>query len=251
MATDKPRFTITLEPALWETVDRYRQEAGFRTQSGAIQALVRRGVEALEAGGVLAREKKTPPLSEEAVKAARTFDGLDGPGRRAVRVVLADQKRRVTEERAAARSQARQGEEGPARVIPLYFTPAAAGYVSPVFGDEYDYIEVGGDVPAWADFAVKVEGDSMEPWLMDGATAYVNRDPLENGDVGIFYLEGDMLCKQYLRDEEGNVRLRSLNRARADADRYIPADSEVRMVCYGRVILPPNGPAALGSIGDP
>ena len=239
MATDKPRFTITLEPDLWETVDRYRRQAGFRTQSGAIQALVRQGVLALEEGGVLTRERKAPALSEEAVKAARTFDGLDRPGQRAVRVVLADQKRRVAEERAAARSLAREGTgEAPARVIPLYFTPAAAGYASPAFGDDFEYIEVGGDTPAYADFAVKVEGDSMEPYLMDGDTAFVNRDPLANGDVGIFYLDGDMLCKQYLRDEAGNVRLLSLNRARADADRYVPADSGLRLTCYGRVILP-------------
>lgn len=235
MATDKPRFTITLEPALWETVDRYRQEAGFRTQSGAIQALVRRGVEALEAGGVLTRAKKTPALSEEAVKAAKAFDGLDRPGQRAVKVVLDDQRRRVRE----ARSLAREGADGgTARVIPLYFTPAAAGYASPTFGDDFEYIEVGGDVPAYADFAVKVEGDSMEPWLMDGSVAYVNRDPLENGDVGIFYLDGDMLCKQYIREESGDVRLLSLNRARADADRFVPADSDLRLTYYGRVILP-------------
>ena len=64
------------------------------------------------------------------------------------------------------------------------------------------------------------------------------RDPLANGDVGIFFYDGDMLCKQYYRDKWGNVHLLSLNRARADADRFIPENSELVLICQGRVILP-------------
>ena len=130
------------------------------------------------------------------------------------------------------------GQAAEPRVIPLYLTPAAAGMVSPAFGEDFEYLEVEGDVPPQADFAVRLAGDSMEPYLMDGAVAYVNRDPLENGDVGIFFLDGDMLCKQYCRDTEGNVHLFSLNRSRADADRHIPAESGSTLCCYGRVILP-------------
>ena len=78
----------------------------------------------------------------------------------------------------------------------------------------------------------------MEPYIPDGSTVYVNRDPLKSGDVGIFFLDGDMLCKQYYRNEAGVVWLLSLNRARADADRRVPAGSGLSLVCYGRVILP-------------
>ena len=203
LATDKPRFTITLDPAVLEEVNRFRARQGHRTQSGAIQALILSGVARIREEGLLPETKSAPSLPEEALKAAKDFADLDRAGQRAVRVVLADQKSRVAEERKRRRSLEREGlrQEGPARVIPLYFTPAAAGYASPAFGDDFDYIEVGGEVPAYADFAVKVEGDSMEPYLRDGSTAYVNRD-------------------------------------RADADRYIPADSDLRLVCYGRVILP-------------
>jgi len=123
------------------------------------------------------------------------------------------------------------------RQIPLYRTPAAAGYASPVFGEDFDYIDVTGAVPPGAEFAVRIQGDSMEPYIHDGSIAYVNRDPLVNGDVGVFCVDGDMLCKQYYRDPMGMVYLFSLNRERADADVVLPRESGRTMVCFGRVLL--------------
>ena len=67
--------------------------------------------------------------------------------------------------------------------------------------------------------------------------AYVNRDPLKAGDVGIFCVDGDILCKQYYRDPAGIVYLFSLNRARADADVVLPSASGRSLACFGRVIL--------------
>lgn len=132
------------------------------------------------------------------------------------------------------------------RQIPLYRSPAAAGYAAPVFGEDFDYIGVTGDVPQGAEFAVRIQGDSMEPYIMDGSVVYVNRDPLVNGDVGIFCVDGDILCKQYYKDPAGIVYLFSLNRARADADVVLPRDSGRTMVCFGRVLLPsrPKAPGA-------
>ena len=77
-------------------------------------------------------------------------------------------------------------------------------------------------MPHGAELAVRIQGDSMAPWIADGAVVYVNHDPLQNGDVGIFCVDGDMLCKQYYKDPFGNVYLFSLNRARADADVLMP-----------------------------
>lgn len=129
------------------------------------------------------------------------------------------------------------GEAEP-RVIPLYRTPAAAGYASPVFGEDFDYITVDGGVPQGAEFAVRIQGDSMEPTIADGAVVYLSHDPLALGDVGIFCVDGDMLCKQYYRDALGVTYLFSLNRARADADVVFTADSGRSLVCLGRVLLP-------------
>lgn len=132
-----------------------------------------------------------------------------------------------------------EAEAGPAepRMIPLYRTPAAAGYAAPAFGSDFDYIPVKGEVPPGAEFAVRIQGDSMSPLIEDGSVVYVNRDPLKSGDVGIFCVDGDIFCKQYHKDRAGIVYLFSLNRERSDADVVLTAAGGRSLVCFGRVIL--------------
>ena len=62
---------------------------------------------------------------------------------------------------------------------------------------------------------------------------------LQNGDVGIFCVDGDLFCKQYYKDPAGVVYLFSLNRKRADADVILPPSGSRGLVCFGRVILHP------------
>ena len=126
------------------------------------------------------------------------------------------------------------------RVIPLYFSPAAAGLASPALGEDYEDYIVPDSSPA--DFAARIDGDSMEPMLHDGDVALVKRCPIENGDVGLFFVDGDMKCKQYCRDNFGNVYLFSLNRSRADADSFISASSGITLCCFGKVLLPHRPP---------
>jgi len=123
------------------------------------------------------------------------------------------------------------------RMIPLYCSPAAAGYAAPVFGEDFDMLAVTEDVPQAAEFAVRIQGDSMAPYIPDGAVVYVNRDPLGAGDVGIFCVDGEMFCKQYYKDPAGTVYLFSLNRARADADIVLLPSSSRGLVCFGRVMM--------------
>lgn len=156
----------------------------------------------------------------------RRYRELDEHGRDMVDTVFEKEYRRIAEKNV-------KSEAG--RVIPLYFSPAAAGYASPALGEDYeDYI-----VPSssQADFAARIDGDSMEPVLHDGDIALVKRCPIENGDVGLFFVDGDMKCKQYCRDNFGNVYLLSVNRARADADSYISASSGITLCCFGKVLL--------------
>lgn len=79
-------------------------------------------------------------------------------------------------------------------------------------GEDFDYIPVTDEVPKAAEFAVHISGDSMAPYIADGSVAYVTRDPLQTGDVGIFCVDGGMFCKQYFKDAAGIVHLFSLNR---------------------------------------
>ncbi|MBQ3548345.1 MAG: LexA family transcriptional regulator [Oscillospiraceae bacterium] len=123
------------------------------------------------------------------------------------------------------------------RMIPLYASPAAAGFAAPVFMEDYELIEVTDEVPPAADMAVRIQGDSMEPYITDGSVVYVNHDPLQSGDVGIFCVDGEMLCKQYHRDALGVVYLFSLNRRRSDLDVVFYSGSGRSITCFGRVMI--------------
>ena len=159
----------------------------------------------------------------------RTLSPLGRESLRSVADTLCDYQSELGRDRGEAEK----------RVIPLYRSGAAAGYAAPVFGEDFDYLTVEDDVPQAAEFAVRIQGDSMEPFIADGDVVYVNRDPLGIGDVGIFWVDGDMLCKQYYKDSAGVVYLFSLNRARADADVVLTADSGRRLACFGRVLMHP------------
>lgn len=119
-----------------------------------------------------------------------------------------------------------------------YTTPAAAGYASPAEGEDFNLIERDESVPSSADFAVKISGDSMEPYIKDGSRVYVSRtNELSDGDVGIFFVDGDMKCKQYCEDSFGNIYLLSINRKRSDADMEIKSSSGITVFCFGKVIM--------------
>ena len=53
-----------------------------------------------------------------------------------------------------------------------------------------------------ADYAVKISGKSMEPTIKDGSVVMVKQvDVLSNGDIGIFIINGEVMCKRYFIDE--------------------------------------------------
>ena len=158
------------------------------------------------------------------------YRGLSPMGRESVRAVV--------EAMCAYRDDLESGKtEQEPRVIPLYCSPAAAGYASPVFGEDFDYVTVTDDVPQTAELAVRIQGDSMAPYIADESVVYVNHDPLRAGDVGIFCVDGEMVCKQYYKDPAGIVYLLSLNRLRADADVVLLPGGSRSLVCFGRVIM--------------
>lgn len=129
-----------------------------------------------------------------------------------------------------------ESEVTESKIIPLYYTPAAAGYASPAFGDDYEDYSIPASVNA--DFAVKIDGDSMEPYIADGSVVLCKRGAIiRDGDVGLFFVDGDMKCKQYCQDYAGNVYLFSANRRRSDADVEISASSGITLLCFGKVLL--------------
>ena len=125
--------------------------------------------------------------SDEERKLLEKYRRLPLSGRQTVHTLVDALDIMVAEEQRLRPRQER-------RTIPLYQSPAAAGFA-------------------------------------------VNHDPLQNGDVGIFCVDGDMLCKQYYRDGFGMVYLFSLNRARADMDVTFHRDSGRSLTCFGRVMI--------------
>lgn len=120
-----------------------------------------------------------------------------------------------------------------------YFTPAAAGYASPIEGEDYELIELDRKAPHGADYCITISGDSMEPYIHDGDIVYIKRGAdMQQFDVGVFFVDGDVLCKQYCIDNYRNLYLLSANPAREDANRTIKADGMSSVVCYGKVLLP-------------
>lgn len=127
-----------------------------------------------------------------------------------------------------------QGE--PARTIPLYRSPAAAGAAAPVPGLDYELLTVTGDVPPAAELAVRMEGNSMAPYIPSGSVIYIHHAPLANGDVGLFCIGGAMLVRQYTQGKGGAVRLLPLNRTAGEVLTF-PTGGVSGPTCFGRALL--------------
>ena len=184
--------------------------------------------------------KKAPSLSDEAMKIAKDYSSLDSWGRTAVRELVSTEKQRCEDEtRFMEDTQLVTFEP---KVINRYLEPSAAGIAAPVEGKDFEPYELGPDDPQGAAYAIRVQGDSMEPDFPDGSTVFVNHDAIVNGDIGVFCVDGGTVIKQYYRNPFGMTYLFSLNRKRADADVPIDPSSGQTVICQGRVITPKRYP---------
>lgn len=119
-----------------------------------------------------------------------------------------------------------------------YDVPSAAGYASPIEGEDFHQVPRDNLTPPHADFSIHVQGDSMMPYINDGQRVFVQRGvDLQEWDVGVFYFEGSVYIKQYCPSYDGSVYLMSANPEREDANVYISKDSASLLMCFGKVIL--------------
>lgn len=169
----------------------------------------------------------------------KKYRGLDDHGKEMVDIVLDKEAERIKSEMTP------EPQAPTTKIIPLYLSPAAAGYTSPIFGEDYEDYEV--PASADADYAVRIDGDSMEPYIKDKSVVLVKKTvDLKAGDVGIFSVDNDMYCKQYCQDHIGNVYLFSLNRKRKDADITIWSNSGQTLWCFGKVLMKKRVPLPTG-----
>jgi phage repressor protein C with HTH and peptisase S24 domain len=118
------------------------------------------------------------------------------------------------------------------RMIKLFDIPASAGTGSILDGENFTELEVGEEVPADADFGIRISGDSMEPRFINGQIVWIKQqDALLNGEIGIFYLDGNAYCKK-LKDDEDGLYLISLN------SKYnpIPVTDNNSFKVFGKVV---------------
>lgn len=118
--------------------------------------------------------------------------------------------------------------------IPLIDNSFAAGIGEPDIGGRWTYVETDNDK---ADFAIKINGDSMEPYLPDGSIQYGSNRTPKDGEIAALLIDGEFLVKQIAIDAFGNLYLFSLNRARKDADRILWAKDDHTVSCFGTVIM--------------
>lgn len=119
------------------------------------------------------------------------------------------------------------------RFIDVYENAVSAGTGNFLVDGPKETLELTKDViPESASYGVKISGDSMEPEFEDGQIAWVlKQDILENGEIGIFYLNGDAYIKKLQEDKNG-VFLVSLN------EKYspIPVGENDRFDILGKVV---------------
>lgn len=197
----------TLDSMLKRETDTRRLASVFR-----IARALGTSVEAL----VFDREEEQA-VSEEEKRILELYSLLDARGRNTVLSILEHQV---------------DCSKTPSPTIPVYEAPAAAGAGLPVYSDKAELLPLTEDAPQGADFGIRISGDSMEPLFSDGDLVYVEKtEQILSGQIGIFLLNGESLCKKYTVTE-GEAYLVSLNPA-YEPIHVLEGDS-VRLV--GRVI---------------
>jgi len=118
------------------------------------------------------------------------------------------------------------------RSLNVYYLPVSAGSGSFLDSNDFEPMTVGSEVPAAANFGVRVSGDSMLPHFLDSQIVWVEKTPeLLHGEYGIFYLNGNAYIKK-LQHNKDELTLISLNPKYAPI--IIHEDDDFRV--FGRVI---------------
>lgn len=178
--------------------------------------------------------KKAPLYSSEAMRLAKDYDQLDQWGRKAVREVADVELDRMADENRFLEDAAEPAED---KVINLFTDPSAAGPALGITGQSCEPYILKPEDPRGAAYAIRVQGNSMEPAFPDGSIAFVNHDEMRDGDIGVFCVDGATVIKQWHYDPVLRMTyLFSLNRTRSDADVLITSSSGRTLVWQGRVM---------------
>lgn len=116
--------------------------------------------------------------------------------------------------------------------VPFYGY-ASAGTGQPIYDTPVDTIKIKGYVPMH-DLALLTSGDSMEPLYKNGDVIFINKTPeVQNGQIGVFILDGECFVKKLRIDDDGTVRLVSLNKKYKD----IIINEHSNFTVVGKVVM--------------
>ncbi len=175
-------------------------------------------------------------LSPEEIAFIEQYRALDIRGRETVALLMQKEAeypaRRQPEPTVAAPAhravRLSQPPVRPMRTLPLYDLPVSAGTGISLDEGSSRQIQVPAEANAAADYALRISGNSMEPRYHDRDLLLIERtDRVEEGEVGIFILDGEGYVKVW-----GGDRLISLNPAYAP----IPIGASSTFACCGRVV---------------
>lgn len=180
-------------------------------------------------------------VTDEEMELLSDYSSLDRFGKKAVALILGNEKERISAGVSAPIADDRiipfdkvVGE----RYIPKFLTPAAAGYSSTIDEAEFDMLLVDKDVPQGADYAVVIQGNSMLPYISDGATVFVRKtDDVSIGEIGIFSVNGAMYCKMFYSTGSGDIWLVSTNEELSASNVLVKAGSNDSFQCLGKILL--------------
>lgn len=164
----------------------------------------------------------TPTITSFEMEHIEKYRALDPPGQSHVDAILQWETERVQQIEQAASAPAAT------RMINYYYRLASAGTGQIIFDmPPTKRIEIPA-IPEYekADYAIGVNGNSMEPVYHDGDTLLVEMtDSVEIGEIGIFLVNGESFVKK-----RGESELISLN----PGSKNVPLNEDAR--CLGKVI---------------
>lgn len=156
----------------------------------------------------------------------KKYRSLDGHGKEAVDSILEVEVARMETEAAEAAKVARpvfaqyddddDDEEEDWDELPRLYESSAAGYGN-YWDDSSGNYEMMSfrkrDIPDGASFCVRITGMSMEPKIYEDDIVFVEGKPeIENGQIGIFLINGESFCKKlHIDRDKREVWLVSLN----------------------------------------
>lgn len=172
--------------------------------------------------------KKAPSISDEAMKLAQDYDGLDSHGQRVVRLVTDEEKARCVSaaDEAAKREQPAVEEKLIRYSVPGYSLPMSAGTGQEIWDEYPENYTLVKEPPRGTSFIARVSGNSMEPTYHDGDLVFVHAvEEIPVGKIGAFHMDGQQWVK-----ELGEGVLISHNHA------YAPRPMTEDIRCQGLVL---------------